>query len=189
MLKKYTVANWMEYHGIPHNTSADKYVVGQNLTYEQAQEIIRMIAQGMGFMEEHPGQHNDWRRGCDPYREVIFAYAKLIEARKKRRSNWDHMLWLALDQFQKHFKNLFIIHRDTSFIVVLIKVWKKELKKSIKNRPRPKPGALGSNSSSFDSSIYIFHPPYTSFQKILKNSNICYHNHQTHTNCVHRRWL
>ena len=98
MLKKYTVANWMEYHGIPHNTSADKYVVGQNLTYEQAQEIIRMIAQGMGFMEEHPGQHNDWRRGCDPYREVIFAYAKLIEARKKRRSNWDHMLWLALDE-------------------------------------------------------------------------------------------
>ena len=98
MLKKYTVANWMEYHGIPHNTSADKYVVGQDLTYEQAQEIIRMIAQGMGFMEEHPGQHNDWRRGCDPYREVIFAYAKLIEARKKRRSNWDHMLWLALDE-------------------------------------------------------------------------------------------
>ena len=98
MLKKYTVANWMEYHGIPHNTSADKYVVGQNLTYEQAQEIIRMIAQGMGFMEEHPGQHNNWRRGCDPYREVIFAYAKLIEARKKRRSNWDHMLWLALDE-------------------------------------------------------------------------------------------
>ena len=98
MFKRYTVANWMEERGIAHSAEASRYEVGQNLTYEQAQDIIRMIAQGMGFAEEHPGQHNDWRRGCDPYRKVIFTYAELIEARKKRGSNWDHMLWVALDE-------------------------------------------------------------------------------------------
>lgn len=98
MFKKYTVANWMEDQGIPYTTRAARYVVGQDLTYEQAQEIVSMIAQGFGFTEEHPGQNNDWRRGCDPYRKVIFAYASLIEARKKRGSNWDHMLWVALDE-------------------------------------------------------------------------------------------
>ena len=98
MFKKYTVANWMEDHGIPHTTRAAKYVVGQKLTFDQAQEIISMIAQGLGFMDEHPGQYNDWRRGCDPYRKAIFAYGKLIEARKKWGSNWDRMLWVALDE-------------------------------------------------------------------------------------------
>lgn len=98
MFKKYTVANWMEEQGIPYTTRAARYVVGQDLTYEQAQEIISMIAQGLGFMEEHPGRNNEWRRSCDPYRKVIFAYARLIEARKKRGSSWDHMLWVALDE-------------------------------------------------------------------------------------------
>lgn len=98
MFKKYTVADWMENEGIPHAVDARSYVIGQNLTYEEAQEIIRMIAQGMGFEEAHPGQHNEWRRGCDSYRKVIFAYTSLIVARKKRNSNWDHMLWVALDE-------------------------------------------------------------------------------------------
>lgn len=96
--KKYSVANWMEDKGIPHTEEATKYEVGQNLTYEQAQKIIRMIAQGMGFMEEHPAQHNDWRRGADPYRQVVFKYAQLIEANKEKKSNWDRMLWVALDE-------------------------------------------------------------------------------------------
>ena len=98
MFKKYTVADWMENEGIPRNNAAAKYVVGQNLTYAEAKELIRMVAQGMGFMEEHPGQHNAWGRASDPYRRVIFKYAHLIEARKKRNSNWDHMLWVALDE-------------------------------------------------------------------------------------------
>ena len=97
MFKKYTVANWMEDHGIPHTTRAAKYVVGQKLTFEQAQEIVSMIAQGLGFMEEHPSQHNDWRRGCDPYRKVIFAYVDLLLV-QKRGSNWDHMIWVVLDE-------------------------------------------------------------------------------------------
>lgn len=98
MFKKYTVADWMENEGIPHAVDARSYVIGQNLTYEEAQNIIRMIARGMGFEEEHPGQHNEWRRSCAPYRKVIFAYTSLIVARKKRDSNWDHMLWVALDE-------------------------------------------------------------------------------------------
>jgi hypothetical protein len=98
MFKKYTVANWMEEQNIPCTAEAAKYMVGQNLTYEQACDIVRMIRQGMGFDEEHPGQHNEWRRGGDPYRQVIFQYAQLIEARKKRGSNWDRMLWIALDE-------------------------------------------------------------------------------------------
>ena len=98
MFKKYTVADWMENEGIGYNKAAAKYEVGQNLTYAEAKDIIRMIAQAMGFMEDHPGQHNDWRRGCDPYRKVIFKYARLIEAKKKRKSNWDNMLWVALDE-------------------------------------------------------------------------------------------
>jgi hypothetical protein len=98
MFKKNTVADWMENEGIGYNEAAAKYKVGQNLTYAEAKDIIRMIAQAMGFMEEHPGQHNDWRRGCDPYRKVIFKYARLIEAKKKRKSNWDNMLWVALDE-------------------------------------------------------------------------------------------
>ncbi len=98
MFKKYTVADWMENEGIGYNEAAAKYEVGQNLTYAEAKDIIRMIAQAMGFREEYPGQHNDWRRGCDSYRKVIFKYALLIEAKKKRKSNWDHMLWVALDE-------------------------------------------------------------------------------------------
>lgn len=98
MFKKYTVADWMENEGIGYNKAAAKYEVGQNLTYAEGKDIIRMIAQGMGFMEECPSQHNDWRRGCDPYRKVIFKYARLIETKKKRKSNWDLMLWTALDE-------------------------------------------------------------------------------------------
>lgn len=98
MFKKYTVANWMENQGIPYTAEANRYEVGQELTYEQACNIVRMIRQGKGFMDEHPGQHNDWRRGCDPYRKVIFAFADLLVARKKRSSNWDHMIWVALDE-------------------------------------------------------------------------------------------
>ena len=98
MFKKYTVAAWMENEGISRNEAAARYVVGQNLTYAEAKDIIRMIAQAMGFLEEHPGQHNDWRRGCDPYRKVIFKYARLIETKKKRKGNWDLMLWTALDE-------------------------------------------------------------------------------------------
>ena len=96
--KKYTEAEWMEDHGIPHTAEATAFEVGQNLTYGQAQKIIRMIAQGMGFTEEHPAQHNGWHRGIDPYRQVVFHYAYLIEAKKDRKSNWDRMLWLALDE-------------------------------------------------------------------------------------------
>lgn len=98
MFKKYTVADWMENEGIGYNKAAAKYEVGQNLTYAEAKEIIRIIAQGMGFMEEHPGQHNEWRRLGDPYRKVIFKYARLIEAKKKRNSNWDLLRWTALDE-------------------------------------------------------------------------------------------
>lgn len=98
MFQKYTVANWMNDQGIPCTAEAARYQVGQELTYEQACDIIRMIRQGMGFMEEHPGQHNEWRRGCDPYRQVIFKYAQLLTVKKKRGSNWDTLLWVALDE-------------------------------------------------------------------------------------------
>ena len=98
MFKKYTVANWMEDHGIPYTASAACYEVGQNLTYAQALEIIGMIAKGMGFDEEHPGKHHEWRRTSDPYRKVIIKYVYLIESKKKRNSNWDQILWLALDE-------------------------------------------------------------------------------------------
>lgn len=98
MFKKYTVADWMENEGIARNNEAAKYEVGQSLTYADAKEIIRMVAQGMGFMEAHPGQHNSYKRASDPYRRVIFKYAHLIEARKKRKSNWDQMLWVAMDE-------------------------------------------------------------------------------------------
>ena len=86
MFKKNTVADWMENEGIGYNEAAAKYEVGQNLTYAEAKDIIRMIAQAMGFREEHPGQHNNWRRGCDSYRKVIFKYALLIEAKKSARA-------------------------------------------------------------------------------------------------------
>ena len=98
MFKKYTVANWMEDQGIPYTAEATHYRVGQDLTYEQACNIVRMIRQSMGFMDDHPSQHNEWRRGCDPYRNVIFAFVDLLVARKKRNSNWDHMIWVALDE-------------------------------------------------------------------------------------------
>ena len=98
MFKKYTVADWMEDQGITPTKAARKYVVGQKLTYPQAKAIIRMVRQGMGFMDDHPGQTESWTRCGDPYRKVIFVYAKLIEARKKWRSNWDQMLWIALDE-------------------------------------------------------------------------------------------
>jgi hypothetical protein len=98
MFKKYTVADWMEDQGIPFTADAERYIVGQDLTYEQACDIIRMIRQGMGFIGEHPGKNESWTRCGDPYRQVIFQYAQLIEARKKRGSNWDRMLWIALDE-------------------------------------------------------------------------------------------
>jgi hypothetical protein len=98
MFKKYTLANWMKEQGIPHTAEAARYEVGQELTYEHACHIIRMIRQGMGFHEEHPGKTNSWTRCGDPYRQVIFKYAALLEAKKKRNSNWDTLLWVALDE-------------------------------------------------------------------------------------------
>ena len=96
--KKYTVANWMEDEGIPYTEEATKYEVGQTLTNEQAKEIIRMIAQGMGFMDEHPARHESWVRSGDPYRQVIFKYTFLLEEKAKRKSNWSRALWDALDE-------------------------------------------------------------------------------------------
>lgn len=98
MFQKYTVANWMKAEGIPCTAEAAKYVVGQELTYEQACNIIRMIRQGMGFMDDHPGKTESWTRCGDPYRKVIYKYALLIEEKKMRGSNWDTLLWLALDE-------------------------------------------------------------------------------------------
>lgn len=88
----------MEEQGIPCTADAERYIVGQDLTYEQACDIIRMIRQGMGFMDDHPGKTESWTRGGDPYRKVIFKYARLIEEKKKRGSNWDKLLWVALDE-------------------------------------------------------------------------------------------
>ena len=98
MFKKYTVADWMIAQGIPCTARAKRYTVGQDLTYEEACDIIRLIRQGMGFMEEHPGKTESWTRCGDPYRKVVFAYAQLIEEKKKRGSNWDTILWVALDE-------------------------------------------------------------------------------------------
>ena len=98
MFQKYTVANWMKAEGIPCTAEAAKYVVGQELTYEQACDIIHMIRQGMGFMDDHPGKTESWTRCGDRYRKVIYKYALLIEEKKKRGSNWDTLLWLALDE-------------------------------------------------------------------------------------------
>lgn len=98
MFKKYTVADWMENEGIVRNEDAARYEVGQRLTYEQAEEIISMVRKGMGFTEDHPGQTESWTRVGDPYRQVIYKYAMLIEAKKKRNSNWDTLLWVALDE-------------------------------------------------------------------------------------------
>lgn len=98
MFKKYTVADWMEKEGIPSIAAAAKYEVGQNLTYAQAKEIIRMVRQGMCFQEDHPGRTESWTRCGDPYRKVIFKYAALIEAQKRWKSNWDRMLWITLDE-------------------------------------------------------------------------------------------
>jgi hypothetical protein len=98
MFKRYTVANWMADQGIPQNEAANKYTVGQDLTYAQAKDILHLVAQAMGFTDIDPIKRDSWQRCGDPYRKVLYKYAALIEAKKKRGSNWDHMLWVAMDE-------------------------------------------------------------------------------------------
>ena len=101
MFKKYTVANWMENEGVLYTKEANKYIVGQNLTNEQAKEIIRMIAQGMGIEYDNPDKLECVRRLGNPYRQVAFKYTGLILEKAKRKSNWSRALWDALDEADK----------------------------------------------------------------------------------------
>ena len=98
MFKRYTVANWMSDQGIPQNEAANEYTVGQDLTYAQAKDILHLVAQAMGFTDIDPIKRDSWQRCGDPYRKVLYKYAALIEAKKRRGSNWDRMLWVALDE-------------------------------------------------------------------------------------------
>lgn len=73
-----------------------KYTVGQNLTEEQAKEIIQIIACSVDFQMDQPGAKTNLCRIGSPYRDFVVCITQLMLA-GSFNEKWENVLWNALD--------------------------------------------------------------------------------------------
>lgn len=74
------LSNWMMMEFLPRDKAADKYIVGQDLTNQQAMEIIRIIARSTNFNLDSPWARKDLQIVGSPYRDFITCMVLLIFA-------------------------------------------------------------------------------------------------------------
>ena len=95
-MKKMNLNKWMMKSILPMNMAAAKYTVGQNLTEEQAKEIIQIIACSVDFQMDQPGAKTNLCRIGSPYRDFVVCITQLMLA-GSFNEKWENVLWNALD--------------------------------------------------------------------------------------------
>ena len=72
------LAYWLLAEGFPWDDDANEYEVGQPLTYEEAQDIMQIVARcaELDLNDEASRQHGD--QFNSPYRNFIRMYALLV---------------------------------------------------------------------------------------------------------------
>lgn len=96
---QFTLADWMRETGIPHHPEAKNYVVGQNLSSEDANIIKSILAGGiaydLGLLGDGPAN------GCYCGYADQFFYGMFLflmgDFRVPCESNWADALWDTLD--------------------------------------------------------------------------------------------
>lgn len=88
--------NWMAMEWLPRDMMAEKYVVGQDLTREQAAEVIRIIARSAGFKLDQLKARKSLHVVGTPYRDFVTSMLLLMLAGKPNEK-WADMLWNAMD--------------------------------------------------------------------------------------------
>lgn len=90
------LSNWMAMQWLPMDWMAEKYTVGQNLTREQAAEVVRIIARSVDFDLNKPRKRKDLCEIGNPYRDFVVCITTLMcEGRSNEK--WCDMIWEALE--------------------------------------------------------------------------------------------
>ena len=90
------LSQWMMMEWLPRDMAAEKYVVGQNLTKDQAAEIVRIIAHSVNFKADKRQERKNLHVVGSPYRDFVTSIVLLMCAGKKNKK-WGEMIWDALD--------------------------------------------------------------------------------------------
>lgn len=95
-MKNMNLNDWMLVELLPRDFAAAKYTVGQDLTEEQAKEIVRIIARSVNFKLDSPKARKRLSRIGSPYRDFVVCMILLMTAGESN-TKWCDMLWFALD--------------------------------------------------------------------------------------------
>lgn len=95
------LSNWMMLNWLPRDMMAEKYTVGQDLTAEQASEIIRIIARSVGFRLDRPQERKNLNSVGTPYRDFITCMVLLMLAGKPN-PHWGETLWDTMGAGLQH---------------------------------------------------------------------------------------
>ena len=95
-MNKMKLSRWMLMEWLPRDMMAEKYVVGQDLTKDQAAEIIQIIARCVGFNLTSPLSRRKLNEIGTPFRDFTTSILLLMHA-GGFNNNWRNMLWDALD--------------------------------------------------------------------------------------------
>jgi hypothetical protein len=107
-MKNMALNKWMMLEWLPRDMMAEKYTVGQDLTTEQANEIIRIIAHSVGFNLNLPQARKNLDRVGTPYRDFITCMVLLILAGKSN-IRWAEILWNTMDAGLQHACNTVMV--------------------------------------------------------------------------------
>lgn len=95
-MNKMKLSRWMMMEWLPRDMLAEKYVVGQNLTKDQAAEIIQIIARSVGFKLTDPLARRNLTEIGTPFRDFTTCILLLMHA-GDFNNKWRNMLWDTLD--------------------------------------------------------------------------------------------
>lgn len=97
-----TMKEWMEFAWMPAVAGAEKYTIGQGLTPEQAQDIMRIVAESMEFdLYSNSDRNRPFTHG-EPYYDFIGAYSLLmVQVGPENTNHWAWKLWQALSYWDQ----------------------------------------------------------------------------------------
>ena len=95
-MKKMNLANWMMVELLPMDMAAAKYIVGQDLTKEEAKDIIQIIARSVGFHLDKPAARKCLNIIGSPYRDFVVCITLLMIAGESN-PKWCDTIWGAMD--------------------------------------------------------------------------------------------
>ena len=95
-MTKMNLDHWMMMELMPRDFAAAKYTVGQDLTEEEAKEIVRIIARSVDFKLDSSKARKHLSRIGSPYRDFVVCMILLMTA-GENNTKWCDMLWFAMD--------------------------------------------------------------------------------------------